>query len=679
MKQYKFKMHGLDCANCANTLENKLSHKKEFKSVKVSFATATLTIETDLDPKLVKQKLELEIHKVEPEVTLHEKPKITIMMMRILLASLFFLGGIVWNHSLLLLGISYLVIGYDILWKSLKNIIKGHVFDEFFLMSIATIGAFAIGEYPEGVAVMLFFQIGEYVQKQAVNRSRQSITELVDMKSSYANLVVQHITKKVDPDVLKVGDQIICKPGEKIPADGIIIDGKSTIDSSMLTGESVLRAVTIQDRVLSGCVNVSGLLRIEVEKTAADSMASTILNLIEHATEKKAHTERFITRFAKLYTPVVVFLAVMICLIPTLFGASFSECFYKALVFLVISCPCALVISIPLGFFSGIGAASRAGILMKGSDALEMLPQIDTIVFDKTGTLTCGKFAVTAVAVAEHGEVSIEALVEMAAQVESGSTHPIAASILDYYGGEIDHDNIHHYQEYSGKGVAAEVGVDYIMVGNQKWMKEKQILVPDAKHAGTIVYVARNDQYIGYLAIADQIKPGVKEMISTLKEWGLQHLVVVSGDHVKQVEQVCHQIGITKYHASVLPDQKAAIVEKLMEHQTVMFVGDGINDALVLTTASLGVSMGGIGSDAAIEASDVVIMNDDVTKLISAIQIATHTKRIIWFNILFALLVKGVILLCGVLGFTTIWLAVFADVGVTLLTILNTLRIHKRA
>lgn len=678
MKQYKFKMDGLDCANCANAIANKLSHKKEFSKVTVSFATATLTVETDLDEELVKQKLEIEIHKIEPDVTIHEKKHLNTMVIRIFIASLLFLGGLLFDSSFLLLGLSYVVIGYDILWKSFKNIISGHVFDEFFLMTIATIGAFAIGEYPEGVAVMLFFQIGEYVQKRAVKRSRQSITELIDIKSSYANLVVQNITTKVDPAVLKIGDHIICKPGEKIPVDGIIIDGKSTIDSSMLTGESIPVAVTVGDTVLSGCVNVSGLLRIEVLKTEAASMASTILNLIEHATTKKAHTERFITRFAKVYTPVVVLLAVMICLIPTLLGGTFSVYFYKALVFLVISCPCALVISIPLGFFSGIGAASKAGILVKGSDALESLTQIDTIVFDKTGTITEGVFAVSAIVVAENCQLSPDQLLELVAHVESYSTHPIAISILNYYQHEITARNVTQYQEYSGKGVAASVGSDYIMVGNRAWYQEQKIMVPNPKHEGTIVYVARNYEYIGYLAIADQIKPQVAEMVSDLKTMGIDHLVVVSGDQEKQVSRVCQQIGITTYHAGVLPDQKAAIVEQLMDQQKVMFVGDGINDALVLTTATLGVSMGGIGSDAAIEASDIVIMNDDVTKLVPAIQIATKTKRIIWSNIVFALLVKIIVLLCSIFGFTTIWLAVFADVGVTLLTILNTLRIHKR-
>lgn len=678
MKQYKFKMDGLDCANCANAIANKLSHKKEFSKVTVSFATATLTVETDLDEELVKQKLEIEIHKIEPDVTIHEKKHLNTMVIRIFIASLLFLGGLLFDSSFLLLGLSYVVIGYDILWKSFKNIISGHVFDEFFLMTIATIGAFAIGEYPEGVAVMLFFQIGEYVQKRAVKRSRQSITELIDIKSSYANLVVQNITTKVDPAVLKIGDHIICKPGEKIPVDGIIIDGKSTIDSSMLTGESIPVAVTVGDTVLSGCVNVSGLLRIEVLKTEAGSMASTILNLIEHATTKKAHTERFITRFAKVYTPVVVLLAVMICLIPTLLGGTFSVYFYKALVFLVISCPCALVISIPLGFFSGIGAASKAGILVKGSDALESLTQIDTIVFDKTGTITEGVFAVSAIVVAENCQLSPDQLLELVAHVESYSTHPIAISILNYYQHEITARNVTQYQEYSGKGVAASVGSDYIMVGNRAWYQEQKIMVPNPKHEGTIVYVARNYEYIGYLAIADQIKPQVTEMVSDLRTMGIDHLVVVSGDQEKQVSRVCQQIGITTYHAGVLPDQKAAIVEQLMDQQKVMFVGDGINDALVLTTATLGVSMGGIGSDAAIEASDIVIMNDDVTKLVPAIQIATKTKRIIWSNIVFALLVKIIVLLCSIFGFTTIWLAVFADVGVTLLTILNTLRIHKR-
>lgn len=677
MNKYRFQLHNLDCANCANAIENKLSHKKEFQKVTVSFATQMIAVETELDYNQAKLKLEYEIKKIEPDVTLDEKKKLDMTLLRIIMATVLFGIGLCFPSQVWLFFVSYIIIGYDILWNSVKNILKGELFDEFFLMSLATIGAFIIGEYPEGVAVMLFFQIGEYIQDKAVNRSRNSITKLLDMKSNYANLITGNITTKVEPSALKIGDYIICKPGEKIPVDGVIVDGHSTVDSSMLTGESIPRELNVGDTALSGMINLSGLIKMEVTKLEEDSMASVILNMIENATEKKTHTERFITRFAKIYTPIVVLLALLICILPPLlFHGVWDTWIYRSLVFLVISCPCALVISIPLGFFSGIGIASKHGILVKGSDALEMLSKIDTAIFDKTGTITEGVFDVTMVTSTDT--LSIEEVTAYAAYAEYYSNHPIAKSIVSYYGKKVKKDEISNFEEISGKGLSVTISGDAILVGNEAYMMELGVTVPQISPIGTTIYVAKNKICVGYLVIGDKIKDNIKKTISELKTLGINQFIMVSGDNEKIVAAVSKEVGMDAFYAEVLPDEKAVIVKEQMKNHKVLFVGDGMNDALVLTTADLGISMGGIGSDAAIEASDMVIMNDDIYKLVTARSIAIQTKRIIYFNIIFALAVKVLVLLLGVFGFTTIWLAVFADVGVTLLTILNTLRITKR-
>lgn len=677
MNKYRFPLHNLDCANCANAIENKLSYKKEFQNVTVSFATQMIAVETELDYDDAKTKLEYEIKKIEPDVTLGDKKKLDMTLLRIIIAGILFGLGLLFSTQVWLFFVSYIIIGYDILWNSMKNILKGELFDEFFLMSLATIGAFIIGEYPEGVAVMLFFQIGEYIQDKAVNRTRNSITKLLDMKSNYANLITGNITIKVEPSALKIGDCIICKPGEKIPVDGVIVDGHSTVDSSMLTGESIPLELNVGDTALSGMINLSGLIKMEVTKLEEDSMATVLLNMIENATEKKTHTERFITRFAKIYTPIVVLLALLIGILPPLlFHGIWDTWVYRALVFLVISCPCALVISIPLGFFSGIGIASKYGILVKGSDALEMLSKIDTAIFDKTGTITEGVFDVTTVTATVN--TIVEEVTAYAAYAEYYSNHPIAKSIVAYYGKKIKKDEITNFKEISGKGISVTISGDDISVGNEAYMIELGVTVPQISPIGTTIYVAKNNIYQGYLVIGDKIKDNIKKTIAELKALGVNNVMMVSGDNEKIVAAVSKKVGIDTFHAEVLPDEKAAIITEQMKDHKVLFVGDGMNDALVLTTADLGISMGGIGSDAAIEASDMVIMNDDIYKLVIARKIATKTKRIIYFNIIFALAVKMIVLLLGVFGFTTIWLAVFADVGVTLLTILNTLRITKR-
>lgn len=676
MYKYRFKLCGLDCANCAKKIEENLSKNKEYNSVNVSFATSKLIVETSLKENEVKKKLEKEIQKIEPEVSLEEKKHINVMLLRVIISSILLIIGLISKVSYFYF-ISYLIIGYDIVVKAIRNILKRELFDEFFLMMIATIGAFYIGEYPEAVAVMLFFQIGEYVQEKAVHKSRTSITSLLDLKSDYANLIVNYVTTKVDPSTVKVGDELLVKPGEKIPLDGIIIDGKTTVDTSMLTGESIPKNVTLNDEVLSGYINLSGLIKLKVTKTSSETIASKILDMIENAAEKKTDTERFITRFAKVYTPIVVLCSVLICLLPTLlFHGSFNEWFYRSLVFLVVSCPCALVISIPLGFFAGIGTASKNGILVKGSDALELLTKIKIVVFDKTGTITEGKFAVSSV-VANNNK-NKDLVVKYAALAECFSNHPIAKSILECYGKKINQNDLTDYVEYSGKGITAKYKNKRLIVGNLKLMEQENIEVPLTNVSGTVVYVALNQEYLGYLIIEDKIKNRLNKTIKELKKQGIEKCIVVSGDSKEIVSNVCKKIGIKEYYAETLPDKKSDIVKTLMKENKVLFVGDGMNDALVLTVADLGISMGGIGSDVANIASDIVIMNDDISKIINGIEISKYTKQIIWTNIIFALAIKIIVLILGIFGFTSIWLAVFADVGVTLLTILNTLRIGKR-
>ena len=679
MKRYEFPLYGLDCAKCAQEIEEYLQKQDDYSFVRVSFATAKVIIETTLEEEMVTQQIEKDIQKVEPNVFIFttEKKKIDMMLLRIIITTVLLIISFVFFKNIFLFLFIYLIIGYDILFTSLKNLVKGKFFDEFFLMSLATVCAFIIGEYTEAVAVMLFFQIGEYVQEKAIRKSRQSITELLDLKSDYANLIVDHITKKVDPSMVKVGDEILVKPGEKIPLDGVVIDGKSTLDTSMLTGESMPHSVTVEDIVYGGTINLSGLLKVKVTKIATETLASSILDMMEHAASKKTNTERFITKFSKVYTPVIVICALLLCLIPVLFfQGNIDTWASRSLVFLVISCPCALVISIPLGFFSGIGTASKQGILLKGSDALELLPKIDTAVFDKTGTITKGKFAITSVVTDKNKNTNL--IIEYAAIAEQFSNHPIAKTILERYGKSCNSEEVKNYQEVAGKGVKVEYRNEVITVGNYAFMEQEQIEVPTTNAFGTIVYVARNKEYMGYLIIEDQVKDEIDRTLYGLRKQGIHHFVVVSGDSKPIVSRVCHGIGIQKYYAETLPTEKANIVKELKQKHKVFFVGDGMNDALVLTEADLGISMGGIGSDAATMASDIVIMNDDLSKIVTAIEIAKKTKRVVWTNIIFAISVKLLVLLLGAFGYAPIWLAIFADVGVTLITIFHTIWITRR-
>lgn len=583
--------------------------------------------------------------------------------------------------ELLLFIVSYLIVGGDIVLKALKNIARGRVFDEFFLMSIATVGAFVIGEYPEGVAVMLFYQIGELFQSIAVNRSRKSIGDLMDIRPDYANLKAGDEVRRVSPEDVEIGDLILIRPGERVPLDGRIVDGLSAMDTSALTGESVPREVAPGDDVLGGFINKNGVLTVRVSKLFGESTVAKILDLVENASSKKAPTENFITKFARYYTPFVVIFALLLAVVPPLLisGASFSDWVYRALVFLVISCPCALVVSIPLGFFGGIGASSKNGVLVKGSSYLEALNDVKYVVFDKTGTLTKGSFKVNAIVPANGW--SKEELLRYAAYAELHSTHPIAQSIREAYGQELDEGQLADYNEISGHGIQVTYSGKTVLAGNAKLMSREQIAFAAPAELGTIVHVAADGQYAGYLAIADEIKPDSIKAIRSLKKLGIKKIVMLTGDNKAVAEDIGRKLGVDEIRAELLPQHKVEELEKLdaakPAKEKIVFVGDGINDTPVLARADVGVAMGGLGSDAAIEAADIVIMTDEPSKLASAIHIAKATRRIVWQNILFALAIKGVFLLLGAFGIATMWEAVFSDVGVTLLAVLNAMRVLK--
>lgn len=606
-----------------------------------------------------------------------------IILSRIVLAILLFITAMLFTHSTILkctvLGMAYLIAGYDIIFKALKNIIKGQVFDENFLMGIATLGAIGIKEYPEAVMVMVLYQIGEYLQDKAVEKSQNSITELMDIRPDYANIEKNGDLTKISPYEVKIGDTIIVKTGEKIPLDGIIIDGSATLDTSALTGESRPREVKIGDEAISGCINTNGLLKIRVTKEYGQSTVSKILDLVENASSKKTKTENFITKFAKIYTPAVVLAALFLAILPPLiFGSNFSVWINRALTFLVISCPCALVISVPLGFFAGIGGASKCGILVKGSSYLELLSKPETIVFDKTGTLTQGCFKV--VKIVQQEDTTKEELLELTAYAESYSNHPIALSIKKAYDKNIDKNKISEISEIAGNGVRAEINGCSILVGNENLLKNHTIRYQKANETGTIVYTAKNSKFLGYIVISDKLKEDAQKAIMELKKLKLQ-TVMLTGDTEESGLTVAKELNIDKAYTQLLPIDKVDKIEDIIEQKTknksVIFVGDGINDAPVLTRADVGIAMGGLGSDAAIEAADVVIMDDKPTKVATAIKIAKQTLTIVKENIAFALGIKVLFLILGAFGFVTMWGAVFADVGVTLIAVLNSLRALK--
>ena len=573
--------------------------------------------------------------------------------------------------------ISYIIVGGDVVKRAVKNIFKGQVFDENFLMSIATIGAFFIGEYPESVAVMLFYQVGELFQSYAVGKSRKSIASLMDIRPDYANVKKGDELVKVDPDEVQIGDIIVIKAGEKIPLDGKVIEGSSMIDTSALTGESVPREVEVGSDILSGCININGVITAEVTKEFGESTVSKILDLVENASSKKSNSEQFITKFARYYTPVVVIIAVFLAIIPPLVidGATFSDWIYRALAFLVVSCPCALVISIPLSFFGGIGGASKKGVLVKGSNYLEALAETEIVVFDKTGTLTKGVFNVQEI----HPEgVSKEELLELTAHAESYSNHPISLSLKRAYSKEIDNGRISDVEEISGHGVIATVDGKKVMAGNIKLMKMMDIPYFKGELIGTIVHVAVNNKYIGYIVIADEVKEDSAQAIKELKAANIKQTVMLTGDNKSIGSKVAKELGLDKVYAELLPADKVEKLEELFSQKSkkgkLAFVGDGINDAPVLARADIGIAMGGLGSDAAIEASDVVIMTDEPSKIATTMKISKKTLKIAHQNIVFAIGIKIIVLILSAFGITTMWAAIFADVGVTIIAVLNAFR-----
>lgn len=575
--------------------------------------------------------------------------------------------------------VPYIIIGYDIIIKAARNISHGQVFDENFLMMIATFGAFGVKEFEEAVAVMLFYQVGELFQGYAVGKSRQSISEMMDICPEYANIEENGELKQVDPDDVEIGSIIVIKPGEKVPLDGAIIEGNSMLDTAALTGESVPRSAKAGDEIVSGCVNGSGTLKVKTTKAFEDSTVAKILELVENASSKKARVENFITRFAKYYTPVVTIAAVIIAIIPSIITGNWGDWITRACIFLVISCPCALVISVPLGFFSGIGSASRIGVLVKGSNFLEAVAEVTTIVMDKTGTLTKGEFKVSEIV---PSGISEERLLEIAAYGESFSTHPIAASIKEAYDNKIDTDRIKDVKEISGHGVELLLDGKETLVGNGKLLKSHNIAYEEHKSGGTVVYVAYDNTFVGAIVISDTIKDGAKEAVADMKKVGVKNVVMLTGDRQKAAEEVAGELGIDTVYSELLPSDKVQKVEELLASKTgkekVAFVGDGINDAPVLTRADVGIAMGSMGSDAAIEAADIVLMDDDVRKIASTVKIARKTLGVVKQNIVFALGVKLIVLILGALGVANMWEAVFADVGVSVIAILNSMRVLKK-
>ena len=583
-------------------------------------------------------------------------------------------------YSNILYVIAYIIVGYDIVLKAVRNIFKGKVFDENFLMTVATIGAFCIGEFPEAVAVMLFYQIGELFQSYAVDRSRKSVASLMDIRPDYANVYREDEIERVDPDEVNIGEIILVKPGEKIPLDGIVVDGESMLNTQALTGESVPRKVTVNDEVLSGCINNDGILKIKVSKEFEESTVSKILDLVENASSRKSKSENFISKFAKYYTPIVVIVSVALAVIPPLVikEALFSDWLYRALSFLVVSCPCALVISIPLSFFGGIGAASKIGVLIKGSNYLEALASAEIVVCDKTGTLTEGVFKVQKIKAIGYSD---DELLRYAAYAEGFSNHPISISLKQAYNKEINEKLVTETQEISGKGVLAKVDGKMVLVGNEKIMKEYNIKFQKSEETGTIVYVAINDEFAGTILIADKIKEDSYKAVKLFKNNNVKKVVMLTGDRDNISESVANELNLDEYHAELLPQDKVSWVEKLMTQKSsggkLIFVGDGINDAPVLALSDIGVAMGGLGSDAAIEVADVVIMTDEPSKIANSVQISKKTMRIVKQNIVFAIAVKIGVLILSAFGVSSMWEAVFADVGVSVLAIVNALRVLR--
>lgn len=731
-KKLKLSLNGLDCANCAGKIEKAVSEFKEVSEASLNFSFKLLIIKYDsnIDEKDIIAKITKVVKDLEPEVDVekyslssnknvrannksvctdgscdghahdhhehnHNNKKPTqdedgnkfIRFLkenyRLVIGIILFIIGMILDENAIILIISYAFVGIEVLLSAVRNICKGKVFDENFLMSIATLGAIAIGQYPEGVAVMVFYEIGEMFQSYAVNRSRKSISELMDIKAEYANLVKGDTTEKVLPEEVKIDDIIMIKPGERVPLDGVIVSGDTSVDSSALTGESMPVNKRIGDEILAGCINNTNVIEVKVTHEFEESTVARILELVQNASSKKASTEKFITKFARYYTPIVVICALALAIIPSVFiqGSNPNEWIYRALIFLVVSCPCALVISVPLGLFAGIGGASKKGILVKGGNYLESLKDIDTVVFDKTGTLTKGAFKVTQI---NNVGISKSELLKYAAICERYSNHPIAKSILEEYNAsnnsDVEEIKIDNHEEVSGKGVITQIQDKKILAGNSKLMSSNGIVVPKDEYIGTVVYVAVNNEYKGSIIISDEVKSDSKEAIRELKALGVNKVVMLTGDSKKVANAVASELGIENVYSELLPGDKVEKVEALLKEERkgkLAFVGDGINDAPVLARADVGVAMGGIGSDAAIEAADVVLMKDEPTALANAIKIGRKTNKILWQNIIFALGIKIIVLILATIGDANMWEAVFADVGVTLIAVINSMRALK--
>lgn len=693
-EELQLTLEGLNCANCARKIEEKVGKMEGVKESNLNFTTTTLNVK--LERKVKEEHAINEIKKIvealEPHVKVEKKVSGKTNVQRakfevkptLIIGTILYLIAVIGDFkgalALILFVASYLLIGGKVVLTAIKNIAKGQVFDENFLMTVATIGAFSISEYPEAVAVMLFYEIGETIQGYAVNKSRSSISSLMDIRADYANIIIDGKEKKVSPETVKVEDIILVKPGEKIPLDGIVVEGESFVDTSALTGESVPRKIAVNDEILSGGINTNGVLKVKVTKKFGESTVSRILEMVENAANKKANTEKFITKFAKVYTPIVVALAILIAVVPSIFikDALFSTWLYRALIFLVVSCPCALVVSVPLCFFAGIGGASKKGVLVKGSNYLELLKDLETVVFDKTGTLTEGVFSVTEI---NTNGIDKEKLIEVAAMAESFSNHPIAISIIKEYGKEIDKEVIKEYKEISGRGIKAVINNEEVLVGNSKLMNEFNILYNEVDSIGTVVYCAINGEFKGSIVISDKIKENAVEALINLKKAGVKKTVMLTGDNKKTAYKVGEKINIDEVHSELLPLDKVKEVEEIMKRSNkngkLAFVGDGVNDAPVLARADIGIAMGGIGSDAAIEAADIVLMKDDINALVDAINVSKKTNKILWQNIVFALGIKILVMVLGTFGIANMWTAVFADVGVTIIAIINSTRCFR--
>lgn len=694
----ELKLNGLNCANCAAKIEKEISNIDGVQKANIDFISKNLVIEikNKNDAKDIINSAIKIVGKIEPDVvvTIKENKEADKEdmeednkkdLIKIGISFVIFLAANILKfpkpYNFILFFTSFLISGYEVILKAVKNIFHGNVFDEHFLMTIATLGAFSIKQYSEAVAVMLFYDLGEYFQDRAVDHSRKSITSLMNIKPLFANIKTENGIKTISPKEVKIGDLVVVKPGEKVPVDGKVIEGSSYMDTSAITGESVPLGVNEGDAVLSGFINKNGLIVFKAEKEFEDSTVSKILELVQNAGSKKAKTENFITSFAKVYTPIVVFLAAAIAIFPPIFieGAVFKDWLYRSLIFLVISCPCALVISIPLGFFGGIGGASKKGILVKGGNYLEALQKAEVVAFDKTGTLTKGIFKVTKVV--PENNFAKDDVIKYAAYAESFSNHPIGTSILKYYNKEIKKDEIKDYEEISGNGIKAKIFENDVTAGNNKLMIKEGIKYKEAEENGTVVYVAVNKKYAGYIVISDEIKEDSKKAVQDLKKLGIKKTIMLTGDRKKSAEAIGKEIGIDEVHFELLPDKKVENMERIKKEVSdsgkLIFVGDGINDAPVLRASDVGIAMGGIGSDAAIEAADIVIMTDEPSKIADAIKIARKTKRIVMENIVFAIGVKIAIMILGVLGIATMWEAVFSDVGVALIAVLNSMRAMK--